>query len=316
MKIWLVGAGPMAALHAPVLEEMGHEVTVIATSPTRAEPLAAAHGMMAFLHGLDAGLTDLPLPDAAIVVLPVDLLAEAALKLVQGGVPRILIEKPGCLNTRELDLVVEAAKSRGTYVGIAYNRRFFAATIEARRRIAEAGKCLSVVFDFTEAADRIAALPTPAAIKNRWVLANSSHVIDLAFHLAGRPAELKTHIRGGFDWHPTGSDFRGLGMTETGASFSYHADWRGPGRWGIEIVLPTERLVLRPMEQLQVMPHGSFNLQQVQIDDTLDHRFKPGLYRQMAGFLADHPDPLLVTAEQQLTAIRSVYNRIAGYDEE
>ncbi len=313
MSIWLIGAGPMAALHAAVLESMQVDVTVVATSATRAQPLAEKHSMRAYTHGLERALEDLPLPDAAVVALPVDKLAVAAEKLAAAGVRKILLEKPGGLTSDELLPVLTAAELTGSYVAIAYNRRFFASVIEARRRIGAAGNVLSVNFEFCEDAPRIAALPTPDRIKENWVLANSTHVIDLAFHLCGQPSEWTCDTKGSLSWHSRGADFRGFGQTVNGARFSYFADWRGPGRWGIEIILPDERLILRPMEKLAIMARGSFETLPVEIDDTLDKKFKPGLYLQMKAFLNEEPDANLVTVEQQLNAINCIYNRIANY---
>lgn len=317
MSIWLIGAGPMAALHAKVLQAMDvAPVTIIATSATRAKPLAAAHDMAFFANGLEQAIADLPTPDAAVIALPVDKLADAAHKLVLAGVKKVLVEKPGCLTAAELAPVVEAAEANGSFVAIAYNRRFFASVIEARKRIDTAGEILSMNFEFCEDAPRIEALPTPASIKDKWVLANSSHVIDLAFHLCGFPDTMINTVTGQLPWHPAGADFRGTGITQTGAQFSYYADWRGPGRWGMEIVLPHERLILRPMEELAIMPRGSFQSEVVEIDNQIDRDFKPGLYRQTEALLAQIPGRELVTARQQLDAIKNVYAPIANYEME
>lgn len=313
MSVWLIGAGPMAGFHADVLAALDKSVTIIATSPTRALQLAEKHGMQAFTQGLTQALASLPRPEAAVLALPIDRLGAAALELAQAGVQRILIEKPGALNAAELDPVQTTAQATGSQVFIGYNRRFFASVNEARRRIAQAGQVLSVAFEFCEDADRIAALSTADIIKQNWLLANSSHVIDLAFHLCGAPANWHHQVTGSLPWHNRGANFRGMGTTTTGAHFSYFADWRGPGRWGIEIILPTERLILRPMEELQVMPRGSFTAQSVTIDTTLDRQFKPGLYAQMAGFLAQDPSADLVGLAEQIRAMREIYGPIAQY---
>ncbi len=314
MTIWLIGAGPMAALHAEVLAALAKKpVVIIANSATRAEPLSAKHGMEFLAGGLDKALASLPLPDAAIVALPVDKLAAASRRLVDAGVAKVLIEKPGCLAAEELAPMVQEAEQKNLFVAIAYNRRFFASVIETHDRINAADSILSVNFEFCEDSDRIAALPTPSLIKEKWVLANSSHVIDLAFHLCGAPETLTASVTGSLPWHAVGADFRGMGITQKGANFTYCADWRGPGRWGLEIVLPTERLILRPMEVLSVIPRGSFAPQEVEIDDQIDRDFKPGLYRQMQAFLATEQHPNLVTARQQLDAIQNIYNPISNY---
>lgn len=316
MLIWLIGAGPMAGFHAEVLAALGTSVTIVATSATRAAPLAQKHGMAQFTKGLTQALAVLPRPEAAVIALPVDLLAQAALQLAQAGVPRILIEKPGALTATELDPVHLAATASGAQVFIAYNRRFFASVQEARRRITQADSVLSVCFEFCEDADRIAVLPTPAAIKQNWVLANSSHVIDLAFHLCGTPGDWQHQVSGSLPWHSSAADFRGMGHTKAGASFSYYADWRGPGRWGIEIILPQERLILRPMEALSVMHRGSFTAQPVALEDAFDKQFKPGLYAQMVAFLAESIPAELVQLAAQIAAMRDIYNPIAHYTEE
>lgn len=313
MNVFLIGAGPMAALHADVLAAMDVEVTIVATSATRAEPLAKKHGMAFYDKGLQGALTDLPRPDAAIVALPVNKLAQAGCALAKAGVPRILLEKPGALNADELNAVEDAAQASGAEVFIAYNRRFFTSVMEARRRIAAAERVLSVNFEFCENVDVISGLPTPDEIKQAWVIANSSHVIDLAFHLCGQPTKWHHETHGSLPWHTAGADFRGMGETEAGAQFSYFADWRGPGRWGLEIVLPHERLILRPMEALEVMARGSFSAQPVTLEGDLDQRFKPGLYAQTEGFLAPQVSPVLVTLAQQRQAMDQVYQPMAGY---
>lgn len=303
----------MAAFHAEVLAALGHPFTVVANSAERAAPLAERHGAGLSIGGLSQALLTLPRPDAAIVVLPVDRLAEAGLALIRAGVPRVLLEKPGALDAAGLAPLQDAVQDSGSAVFIAYNRRFMASVREARRRIRAAGQVLSFSFEFCEDSDRITALPTADAIKKCWLLANSSHVIDLAFHLCGRPMEWSYLTSGSLDWHHAAADFRGMGVTQSAARFSYFADWRGPGRWGIEIVLPTERLVLRPIEALSVIPRGSFTAKLVELDDRLDRSWKPGLYAQSEGFLAAVPDPDLVTLDEQIAMIRDVYMPMANY---
>ena len=69
------------------------------------------------------------------------------------------------------------------------------------------------------------------------------------------------------------------------ALFSYHANWEAPGRWSVEILTPKHRLYFKPMETLQIQEIGSVAVNPVQIDDTLDKEFKPGLYLQVKSFL-------------------------------
>jgi hypothetical protein len=149
-------------------------------------------------------------------------------------------------------------------------------------------------------------------ILNNWFLANSSHVVDLAFHLGGPPASVDARVTGTLDWHPAGATFAGSGRTERGALFSYLADWSAPGRWGVEIRTPKRRLILQPLESLKIQEHGSFTVREVPPDD-LDTRFKPGLYRQMKAFLSDRPETTaLPSMSEHVRAVREHFLPLIG----
>ena len=98
--------------------------------------------------------------------------------------------------------------------------------------------------------------------------------IDLAFFLGGEPKELSCFTFDKLAWHKP-AVFTGAGITNTGALFSYQANWNAPGRWGIEILTSQHRLYLRPMEKLQIQNTGSVDISEVEIDDQLDKEFKP-----------------------------------------
>jgi predicted dehydrogenase len=317
MTVWLVGAGLMASLHAdvmvPICRETGEHIVVVANSAQRAEPLAARIAASCITKGLTAALAAAPAPHAAVVALPVDRLAPATVELLDAGVRMILVEKPGGMSSGELANVEEVARRKGSKVYVAYNRRFFASVIEAERRIAAAASISSFIFEFTEDSDRISALPTTSNVKRRWVTANSSHVIDLAFHLCGAPRVLRSHVSDPCEWHSAGTNFRGFGETEAGVSFSYFADWRGPGRWALEIILPNERLILKPLEKLQRVPRGKFEPESVEIDDVLDRQFKPGLWRQMYAFLRGDGAHRLLDLSDHRRRMVDFIEPIAGY---
>ena len=74
-----------------------------------------------------------------------------------------------------------------TEIFVAYNRRFFDSIIKARQIVNEDHGALYCRFDFTEASDQIEVLKTKQNIKENWLYANSTHVIDTVFHLIGCP---------------------------------------------------------------------------------------------------------------------------------
>lgn len=311
MSIWLIGAGPMAQDYATVFEALQQPFAVIGRSESSALAFEEKTGHSVTRGGLDCALRKSEVPDMAIVAVGVEQLASTTEALIRAGTKRILLEKPGGLNLAEIDSLDQCAVEYGAEVLIAYNRRFYGSVEQARQFIDEDGGVLSAQFEFTEWSHVIAPLQKASGVKAHWALGNSSHVIDLAFHLIGMPADWRSWNAGSIDWHPSSARFAGAGVTEKGVMFSYLSDWQAPGRWGLEIMTRKRRLILRPMEQLQFTKLGSVAVEPVEATNTLDKDFKPGLYRQTKAFLAGD-DALFCTLSEQVRNAR-IYSQMAGY---
>lgn len=302
----------MAVDYARVLVSLGRPTVVVGRGKASATAFTDKTGLAVHVGGLESFLAqNPPLPTAAIVAVGADALGDATLQLLRYGVRRILVEKPGTLHVNALRDLVALAKTNAAEVYVAYNRRMYASTLAARKMMAEDGGPRSMHFEFTEWSHVIGALKKPQSILSAWLLANSTHVIDLAFHLGGIPTEMHTYAAGGMDWHPTASVFSGAGKTDRGVLFSYQANWDAPGRWGLEILSTNYRFVFRPMESLQIVRKGSVALEPVPIDDHSDKSFKPGLHEQVSRFLNGQTTDLC-SLEQQLV-LWPVYMRIADY---
>ena len=105
-------------------------------------------------------------------------LATAAGLLVGSGVGRILVEKPGGVNSVEIRKLARDARDRGVEVLVGYNRRFLASVTEARRLIEADGGPVSCAFGFGERTNLTTDLDLPVRVLSRWFLGNSSHVVD------------------------------------------------------------------------------------------------------------------------------------------
>lgn len=313
MSLWLIGAGTMAQEYAKVLLNLCQDFEVIGCNPTSARKFESGAGHPVRQGGLTSALATADAPEQAIIAVGVEHLASVATELIEAGTRRILIEKPGGLNTMEIRTLQRTAATQKADAFIAYNRRFYASTALARKLIAEDGGATSCTFEFTEWSHVIAPLTKAPGVKEAWFLVNSTHVVDLVFHLCGFPKDWRAWQGGSLDWHQAAARFCGSGITEHGVFFSYHADWEAPGRWGVEVLTRKRRFVFRPMEQLQVTPLGSVRMDSVEIDDQLDRAFKPGLYGQTKAFL-DRDDRLLCTVDEQLRHC-ATYDEMAGYDQ-
>jgi predicted dehydrogenase len=295
--LWLVGAGAMAADYAKVLSAKKVPYAVVGRGEESAKKFEGAFGVEAKRGGVAKALAG-GRPERAIVAVSFDELAPATSALLEAGVSRILVEKPAGVAAGDVQELSKLADKKRAQVFVAYNRRFYASVLEAERIIGEDGGVASFHFDFTEWSHVIAPSTQPKGAKENWLLANSSHVIDLAFFLGGRPAELVGRRAGRLDWHPSAARYAGSGKTEQGALFSYQADWEAPGRWGVDLRTRKRRLILQPLEELRVQKLGSTAIEPAPLDDALDKGYKPGLYRQTEAFLSGQDARLKTLAEQ------------------
>jgi predicted dehydrogenase len=303
----------MGRAHVSVLKALAvDDIHVFAASDRNRQAVEALEA--GFSHGeLDSAIARSK-PTHAIVAGPVETLAETAARLVEAGVRRLLVEKPAAIDLREGQMLRERVGRAGAAVHVGYNRRFFGSVRKALALIKASGEpIVNVVFEFTEWADVIRALTNQsAAVKRRWLLANSMHVIDLALFPVGLPDPARSHFyrSGELDWHRPAA-FAGAGVTAQGALFSCGANWDAPGRWGAEWMTASTRYIFRPLEKLHVTKRGSVAITEVELDDDLDQRFKPGLYRQNAAFLGGEDAGLLVTLDQAIDLI-ALADRMGG----
>ncbi len=317
MSILLVGTGPMAIDYAKVLKDLNKEFIVIGRGEKNASAFEAATDIKPVLGGLENYFsTQREVPEFVINAVGIDKLSEVTLLLLKNGCKKLLIEKPGVAYAGEIDELVSVQKENQAQILLAYNRRFYASVLEAKKIIAEDGGVRSLNFEFTEWSHVIEKIEgkTKAELEN-WFLGNSTHVIDLAFYLGGSPKEISTYYSGEkeLNWHPASSNYSGAGITKNNALFSYHANWKAPGRFSVEILTNKHRLIFRPLEKLQIQNIGSVAINFVEgIDYSLDEKYKPGLYNQTKLFLENDISEF-VNLESQKVMIKEVYLKMCGY---
>jgi predicted dehydrogenase len=290
----------MAIEYAKVLRSIGITPITVGRGTASAEKFYAETGYPVSIGGIDAWLADEAnqVPEHAIVAVGEKWVGNTARALMDRGVRSLLVEKPGGFDAEDIRAVNSKANDVGAKVFVGYNRRFYASVEAAKKIIAEDGGVTSFNFEFTEWGHVIAGIEKEEGVKDQWFLSNSTHVIDLAFYLGGTPSQLVAFSGGGVQWHPIASVFAGAGKTSGGALFSYQANWEAPGRWGVEVLTRKHRLIFRPVEKLQIQKIGSVAIDMVDIDDSLDKDFKPGLYKQVQAFLATRNDVLPTISDQ------------------
>lgn len=312
MNILLIGTGPMAVDYAKVLKEISEEFIVVGRGEKSANRFNEETGINPVTGGIDKYLEENEIPKGtkAIVAVGTEALMEVLLALKNNGVTDILIEKPAAISISELLANKSELEAVKDSVFVAYNRRFYASVMEAERLIKEDGGLQSMHFEFTEWAHKIEPLQKAEGVKENWFFANSTHVVDLAFYLAGEPTSWAAFSKEGeLSWHEK-TNFSGAGITNKGVVFSYISNWESAGRWGIELMTSKRRIYLKPMEGLSVQLKGTIAIVEHEFEKEKDQLFKPGLYAQTKVFIEGYPTHRLVSLKEQLNNALSVYQKI------
>lgn len=312
-RVLVVGSGNMAMEYVKVLQGLNTEFDVVGRSESGTGRFSDETGIPAVSGGIDSFITanGVDKYSHCIVATNVCQLYENTMSLLHAGAKSILVEKPCVLSLEELDNLNHLVRAKDASVFIAYNRRFFSSVARAKEIIAEDGGLNLVKFDFTEWAHVIGGLEKDPREKQRWLLANSTHIIDLAFHFSGVPTELSTFTSGALDWHPASQTFSGAGRSVDGTLISYGSDWGSASRWWLELFTPKRKLRLCPVETLTETLKGTVIENAIELDNELDLTYKPGLYCQTKAFLEG--DRRSFGSTEDLEQVFPLYLNIAGY---
>jgi predicted dehydrogenase len=314
-RILIVGSGFMSREYVKVLSDMDYDVTVVGRGADNIEKLKTDYPKFDYHIG---GLKDFLQENKkkieyAINAVSISFLKETTISLMENGVKQILLEKPGDLYTEGLKELKQCADQHKVKVSIAYNRRFYTSVNTLLREAKADGGVQSVHFEFTEWVHTISPETYDVESLKKWIISNSSHVINTVFSITGLPVIIHAIVRGKdlISWHPSGSVFTGSGIGKHGIPFSYHSNWGSAGRWAIEIMTKKRRFYLKPIEKLQVQMKGSVVIEEFPLQDELDQKYKAGIYLQTFAFL-EHDYSKLVSLEEQIET-NPYYDQIGGY---
>ncbi|MDB3994434.1 gfo/Idh/MocA family oxidoreductase [Gammaproteobacteria bacterium] len=313
--IILVGSSQISEDYLKVLLSFGMQPTVVCRKETSAIQFydntgyKVQHGDLTTILSRKESTFDM-----AIVAVDIENLKTVSEILLLSGIKKLLIEKPGGISAEEINSLDNIANLNQAELLIAYNRRFYSSVLKAKEIIESDGGVSSFHFEFTEWSHVIDSFKKPKKIKERWFFSNSTHVVDLAFFLGGKPKNITCYNAGAgnLKWHSSSSAFSGAGVTYNNALFSYHADWTAPGRWKVEILTKSNRIILEPLEELQIQKIGSVEKKFVEIKNEKDLSFKPGLFNQVKAFLNNDLENFCTIREQK--ELMKVYNEISNYN--
>lgn len=308
-EVWVIGAGPMALDHVRVLLHLGITPTVIGRGEISAKKFEAETGISVERGGLQSYLKKkLPTHCTNIIIATgTEVLMSVLIEFLNLNFDRILVEKPAAISIEELLESEERLRLIQDRIFVAYNRRHYPSVQKALELIQEDGGLKSMYFEFTEWSHRIENIQKAPGVKENWFFANSTHVIDLAFFIAGAPRNWQVFSKSGtLSWHRK-SYFSGAGITTKGVVFSYESNWESAGTW--QVILKTERrkISLNPLEKLSVIYRGEIN----SIDQDLGPStgLKMGLIEMTKDFLENSHENLCPLSEH-LQNTKDIYLKI------
>jgi predicted dehydrogenase len=311
MNVYIIGTGQMAIDYANVLNEINVNFKVIGRGKDSAFNFESKTKIKPFTGGIETYLINNIFPENSYIIIATgtEQLMPTLKLLINSGVHKILVEKPAAISIEELIENENFLKSANSSIYVAYNRRFYSSVSEAKRLIEEDGGLINMHFEFTEWAHKINSITKAPGVKENWFFANSTHVVDLAFFIAGKPIDWNTYSKSGeIKWHSL-TNFSGAGITESGVLFSYLSCWESAGRWSIELLTKYRRIYLKPLENILIQLKGNIEINEYIFDNSFDIKFKPGLYEQTKSFLYDELNNLL-TIDKHIQLSKDVYSKI------
>jgi len=309
-SVAIIGSGFMANHYSLALAKIGiHDVEIIGRTKKSVGLISEKYNFKSIHQDYTNGIKLLSEKDLVIVTTPIQDIISATKLAMKYGQKNILIEKPGSLYSNELLKLNKIKKSQKIFVG--YNRLFYPNLQKLFQLVKKEGGINSCNFTFTEWIDRIDFKKYPKSVYSRWGIANSLHVISMAFRLIGMPKKITCLRSGKLPWHKTGSVFVGCGISKHNIPFSYNADWSSSGRWGIEVTTKKNAYRLVPLEKLYRCPRNSTTWSPVTFTKKYPE-VKEGISEQILAMLTQKNSSNLVSLEEA-SKFNQVAEKIFGY---
>lgn len=275
IRVAFIGAGYMATEHLKVFCSIPKVELVGIHSKTRrqAEKLAEEYGVKHVLDSIPL-LYDSTNADLVVVSVP-ELATFEVCKEVFKHPWTILIEKPVGFNLEDARRIYELAKSSGSKVFVALNRRHYGSTRSVVDELKSFDGSPRMV-ELLDQEDQISALGAgqPEVVVKNWMFANSIHIIDyLNIFCRGNLIGVENII----SWDPM-NPFLVFAKAnyDSGDIGIYRCIWNAPGPWSVSITTKKKRWEMRPLEVAHSQDYGSRTSVKL-AEFEMDSIFKPGL---------------------------------------
>jgi predicted dehydrogenase len=309
-KIAIIGAGSMAREHIKAFSALP-DVTVTGVLSRTRERAAALAGEFGIANVCD----DVPSlkrksgADLVVVAVP-ELSANAVAKAAFAEDWAVLLEKPAGYDLTDAEDIAAAARGRARPVMVGFNRRFYSSTrailADVDRRDERRFVHIQDQQSFAEARRH----NHPEPVVEKFMYANSIHVIDLIAALCRGEVGKVTPI---MPWRGGDTEVVLAHVAfDSGDSAVYEGLWQGPGPWACSVSTPSRRWMMQPLERAAFQNAGERKQNPVEPDQA-DLDYKAGFLRQAEAVIArvEGGNGAAVELGESLRTMRLI-NRIFG----
>ena len=313
IRVAVIGAGKIAKAHLTILN-MFPEVNLVGIANrgrVDISGIAHQHRIEAVFDNWRTMITQTK-PDAVIILVSPTHTAEVTAELLPMGIP-CFIEKPAALSAIEVEKLAELAAKHNCLNMVALNRRYYSTIENGLMAIQQHGPLVGLSVEAHEAFHWIQSRQRHAPeVKNRWLMANTIHVIDLIRRCLGDvviEAVLRHHIGEKL------SGFQVVFSTANGKSGNLYAYWESLPGWKIRMYGTDIRVDYETLET-GTITYANATQAPVKIDP-VDQQFKPGFYRQLRAFLEAilNDEPMLPPTSDLADHLKTVQfiEKVAGW---
>lgn len=280
VRLGLIGAGGIARKHLDVIRDMDgvEAVGVTSRTPAKSAELAQEYGIGISAPDI-ATLVKEAKPDALLVLVSFEHMYRVASQAVPHGLP-VFIEKPPGLRPEETARLVDLAHEYKVPNMVGYNRRYYSLFRKGKEIIHQHGGLLGIRIEGHERFWQIADSLLPE-VREQWIYANNTHMIDLIRFFGGEPAKVSAAERSLHE--KNGDQFAALLEFHSGVIGQYNAHWYSPGGWGVVLYGNGVTVEFKPLEKGWWVDRD-FQTHAI-IPDQQDIDYKPGFYSQMEAFI-------------------------------
>lgn len=282
-NVAIIGAGSMAREHIRAFQALPGVSVAGLHSRTRskAEELAREFSIP---HVCDdvASLKAATGADLVIVAVP-ELAANAVAKAAFAEDWAVLLEKPAGYDLADAQDIAAAAEGRATPVMVGFNRRFYSSTQAVLADVETRAERRFVHIQDQQSFAEARAHNHPEPVVEKFMYANSIHVIDLIATLCRGEVETVTPV---MPWRGEETDVVLCHVAfDSGDCALYEGLWQGPGPWACAVSTPSRRWTLQPLERASFQ-NANERVQNPVEPDPVDVEFKAGFLRQAEAMVA------------------------------